>query len=129
MWRPFSPWIILALACGSASPALADWRVPEKGSAERSEIMDALRAKMATFDPANRGLIFVVQELCVSDKSGWISAEPRSRDGQSQFEPIQAVLTRRSAAWSVGQIACGEEECAKGTDAEALRRKVAPRCR
>ena len=128
MWRPFTPLAILAFAFVVASPAQADWHVPEKGSAERAEIMDALRTKLATFDPANHDLVFVVQELCVSDKSGWIAVEPRSRDGQGQFESVQAVLAHKSAVWSVGQIACGEEECAKGTDAEALRRKVAPQC-
>ena len=128
MWRPFAPVIVLALVLASASPAFADWHVPEKGSVERTEIMDALRTKMASFDPTNRDLVFVVHELCISDQSGWIDVEPHSRDGKSQFEPIQAVLVHKSTGWTVRQIACGEEECAKGTDADALRRSVAPRC-
>ena len=111
-----------------SAPALADWHVPEKGSVERTEIMDALRTKMASFDPTNRDLVFVVHKLCISDQSGWIDVEPHSRDGESQFEPIQAVLVHNSTGWTVRQIACGEEECAKGTDADALRRSVAPRC-
>ena len=128
MRRRFAPAIFFSLAILGVSPARADWHVPEKGSAERTEIMDALRTKMASFDPANRDLVFVVHELCVSDQSGWIDVEPHSRDGNSQFEPIQAVLMHKSTGWTVRQIACGEEECTKGTDADALRRSVAPRC-
>lgn len=75
MWHPFAPVIVLAPVLASASPAFADWHVPEKGSVERTEIMDALRTKMASFDPTNRDLVFVVHELCISDQSGWIDVE------------------------------------------------------
>ena len=127
MSHPIRFGALLLFAC--SAPAFADWHIPAKGCAERTEIIEVLRAKMTTYEPSNRDLVYVVRELCVSDKSGWIEVDPRSPDGQSQFEPIEATLTHKPTGWTVGQIACGEEECAKGTDAAALRKKVAPRCR
>jgi hypothetical protein len=117
----------LALVSGVCSASTL-WHTPPKGSAERAQIMDALRAKLTTFDPANRDLIFVVKELCVSPAAGWVSVEPQSRDGKNRLEAIQASLKRNKSDWSVDTVACTEEDCAKGTDAKALRARVNPQC-
>ena len=119
--------LVLLLVAGISHAADA-WHVPAKGSAERAQIMDALRTELATFDPENRNLIFVVTELCVSDKAGWLSVEPHTRDGQNQLEPVHAVLKRRAEQWTVSRLACGEEECPKDTDPAALRTRVNPHC-
>lgn len=112
----------------STSSAAAAWYSPPKGSAERAQIMDALRAKLATFDPARRDLVFVVKELCLSSGNGWLAVEPQSRDGQTRLEPIQASLKRGKSGWAVTTLACAEEDCAKGTDAKAIRARINPQC-
>lgn len=116
--------LLIASVCSAAAP----WYMPPKGSAERTQIMDALRTKLSTFDPASRDLIFVVKELCVSGNSGWLSVAPQSRDRQNRLEPLQATLTRGKAGWGVAILACAEEDCAKGTDAQALRARINPQC-
>jgi hypothetical protein len=117
--------LALVSGVGHAAPP---WSAPLKGSAERAQIMDALRAKLSRFDPANKDLIFVVKELCVSPAAGWLSVEPQSRDGKNRLEAIQASLKRNKSSWSVDTVACTEEDCAKGTDAKALRARANPQC-
>lgn len=90
--------------------------------------MAALRAQLATYDATHRDLIFVVKELCVSPGAGWLLVEPQSRDGEKRLEPVQASLKRGQSGWRVETIACGEEECPKGTDPEAVRSRVKPLC-
>lgn len=116
------------LLCAGLSQAAPQWHVPQKGGAERAQIMTALRNKLAEYDPQSRELVFVVKELCVADKAGWLSVEAQSRDGQSQLEPIQAVLKYGKSGWVVSTLACAEEECRKGSDAVALRARVNPQC-
>ena len=116
---------LLASCISSASPP---WYAPAKGSDERAQIMDALRAQLRTLDAANKDLIFVVKELCVSPTVGWLAVEPQSRDGKNRLEAVQASLTRSKSGWHVATIACGEEDCPKGTDAKALRARVKPLC-
>ena len=124
--RSFAAALVLLSGLCSAAP---DWYSPPKGDAERAQIMDALRAELGSFDPANRDLVFVVSELCVSSSAGWLSVEPQSRDGKNHLEPVHAVLKRGKSGWLVERLACGEEECPKGTDPEALRAKIKPRCK
>ena len=90
--------------------------------------MDALRAKLSTLDPVNQSLVFVVSELCVSSAVGWLSVEPRSREGRNRLEPIQAVMQRSKSGWKVSALACTEEDCPVGADSKALRAKISPRC-
>lgn len=117
--------LLLFTCICSASPP---WYSPPKGSAERAQIMAALRAKLSTYDPASHDLVFVVKELCVSASAGWLAVEPQSRNGQNRLEPFQASLKRSKSRWVVDTLACGEEDCAKGTDPNALRARVDPSC-
>lgn len=119
---------LLALLFASVSNAGPTWRSPPKGSIERAQIMDALRAKLSTFDATSNRLVFVVKELCLSAQNGWLAVEPQSRDGQNRLEPVQASLYHGPSGWAVATIACGEEDCPKGTDAKALRAAVNPQC-
>ena len=116
--------VVSSCICSASPP----WYAPSKGSSERAQIMDALRAQLATYDATNEALIFVVQELCVSPAAGWLSVEPQSRDGKNRLEPVHASLKRGTSGWRVETIACGEEDCAKGTDPQALRARVKPLC-
>ncbi len=120
--------LALALLIGSICGASPPWYEPAKGSAERAQIMDALRAHLATYDATNSDLIFVVKELCVSPVAGWLAVEPQSRNGKNRLEPVAASLKRGKSAWRVDAIACGEEDCPKGTDPQALRARINPLC-
>ena len=90
--------------------------------------MDALRAKLSSFDPASRDLVFVVKDLCLSSGNGWLAVEPQSRDGQNRLEPLQLSLKRSKSGWVVAALACAEENCAKDTDAKAIRARINPKC-
>ena len=118
----------LGLLSASVCIASPPWYVPAKGSTERAQIMDTLRTRLATFEATNRNLIFVVTELCVSASYGWLSVEPQSRDGKTRLEAVQASFKRVASEWIVDAIACGEEDCPKGTDPEAIRNRINPRC-
>ena len=117
----------IALATVTAS-ASTPWHVPERGSSEREQIMEALRTKLRSFDDSHTDTVFVVRSLCVNERLGWLDVLPRSRDGSNQYEPTQAVLVRRKGTWQVSKLACGEEDCEAGTDAAALQRQVGAQC-
>ena len=119
-----SPAVLTSSIC-SASVA---WYAPAKGSNERAQIMDALRAQLATYDAPYKDLIFVVKELWVSSTVGWLAVEPQSREGKERLEPAQASFKRGQSGWRVETIACGEEDCPQGTDPKALRARVKPLC-
>ena len=55
----------LGLLSASVCVASPPWYVPAKGSAERAQIMDTLRTRLANFEATSRNLIFVVTELSV----------------------------------------------------------------
>lgn len=120
--------VSLALLGSSICSASTPWHTPAKGSNERAQIMDALRARLATYDATHSGLIFVVKELCVSPAAGWLAVEAQSRDGKNRLEAVHASLNRGTSGWRVETIACGEQDCPKSTDPEALRARVNPLC-
>ncbi len=120
--------ITLGLIASSCANASGNWREPERGSPERGQIMDALRTKLSEFDPAAKELIFVVKSLCVSANTGWLTVDPRSRDGKNQLETTSETLKREKTGWRVDRLACSEAECEKGTDATALKARIQPRC-
>ena len=105
------------------------WHVPRPGSAERAQVMSALRRELATFDPDAGNLRFVVRELCVSDAAGWIEADPQSADGENRYEPVSASLRMRRGRWVVEALACSEEECPAGTTPQEIRKTIHPACR
>jgi hypothetical protein len=83
---------------------------PARGGAERKAIMDAMRAHRRRFDA--RPVIFVVDYLRVQRGWAWLSVQPRSPDGRSQFEGESALLRRRAGRWEVVETmpAAGERE-------------------
>ena len=118
---------LLALVSGIANAQA--WHTPARGSVERAQVMAALRTNLSKLDPAARNMRFVVRELCLSDRSGWIVADPRSADGRNQYEPAIASLGKRNGQWVVDRIACEEEECPTGTSSEEIRSRLDPGCR
>lgn len=120
--------VALAAFAATAASAVTQWHEPARGSAERAQIMQALRVKLRSYDDSQTDTVFVVRALCVSDRLGWVDVLPATRDGRNHYEPTQAVLVRRKGAWQVSKLACSEEECEVGTDATALRRDVGAQC-
>lgn len=105
-----------------------DWHTPAAGSAERAQVMTALRGELAKYDPNAHDLRFVVRDLCVSNATGWIEADPQSANGENRYEPVSASLRKRNGRWVVGRLACSEEDCAAGTSPDAIRRRIDPIC-
>lgn len=120
--------IVIVLALRPAVVHAETWHVPAPGSAERAQVMSAVRNELSRFDPNAGDLRFVVHELCVSGKTGWIAAEPRSADGTNHYEPVSASLRKRAGRWVVDSLACTEETCPEGETPEGVRRRVRPAC-
>ena len=90
---------------------------PPKGDADRSAIMDAQRAWMASRGlPSN--VVFVVDWLRLS--SGWAYSvcRPQSPDGSSQYEGIMFLLRDRSG-WAVVDVFGVEGEMSEDIDPTA----------
>jgi hypothetical protein len=88
----------------------AQVHTPPRGSAERREILDALRTEMRRFDP--RPVVFVVRVLRVHGGWAWLEAQPQSPDGRNRYEGETALLRRSAGRWSVAERmpAYGERE-------------------
>jgi hypothetical protein len=109
--------IALALATLSAPAFAQTVTTPAAGSADRTAIMDAMRAKG---DDQNR--VFVVRNLRVSGDWAWLDANPQSRDGRNKFEPESALLRRVGGGWRVVDQPCGEEDCETAKEVARIRR-------
>ncbi len=81
---------------------------PPKGSVDRVAIMDALRAEVKHYHKID--IIFKVQYLKVKNGWAWIAALPMSRDGQSNYEDVTALLHNKKGAWIVEELVCTEAE-------------------
>jgi hypothetical protein len=79
---------------------------PPKGSAERKEIMDAIRAYMKD---ANIEMVFVVNFLKVDKGWAWANVNPQSPDGQSHYEPIAVLLAKKNGTWKVVIDDCSQD--------------------
>ncbi len=85
-----------------------DAYTPAKGTLERQDILDAVRAEV--YKMLNVEVIFVVKYLKVYNGWAWIHALPQSVDGQEHYEDILALLYSTNGKWKVIEIPCVEEE-------------------
>lgn len=92
-----------------ASSASAQY-TPEKGSAERKAIMDALRASVKNVKGLTGSIIFAVDRLQVKDSWAFVIATPQSADGQplTAFQnscdadpDVVGLLRKRGNRWRV----------------------------
>jgi RNA:NAD 2'-phosphotransferase (TPT1/KptA family) len=88
---------------------------PQKGSKTRKAILDGLRAELKKMSGAN--VVFVVDHLKTKGRWAWVEAQPRSRDGQSQFENISALM-RQSADGRWCTVLIPSYECASADNPE-----------
>jgi len=94
---------IASISAHSAVPA-ADQKTlalqthtPAKGSAERKEILDALRVVIRKMSGIE--VVFVVPYLKVNQDWAWVEAEPQSADGKQHYETITGLLNRKNGRW------------------------------
>lgn len=85
-----------------------DTYIPAKGTAERQDILDALRAEVNKM--INMEVVFVVVYLQVYDGWAWIDALPQSIDGTIRLEDVLALVHNTNGNWEVVEIPCVEEE-------------------
>ncbi len=81
---------------------------PQKGTAERTAIMDALRAEVKKYH--NIDVLFVVRTLKLKDGWAWTITAPTSKDGANHYEDIVALLHEENGTWSVAELVCMEVE-------------------
>lgn len=100
--------LLLLLVCGPAwsAPAcqaldgvatIASPRTPPKNSADRKEILSALRAFVKKM--SNLEVVFVVTYLKTDCLWAWVETQPQSADGTQHYEPVSALLARRNGTW------------------------------
>ncbi len=70
---------------------------PAKGSAERKEILDALRVVIRKMSGLE--VVFVVPYLKVNRNWAWVEAEPQSADGKQHYETLSGLLNRKNGRW------------------------------
>lgn len=85
-----------------------DAYTPPKGTAERQDILDALRAEV--YKMHNIKVIFIVKYLQVYNGWAWVHTLPQSVDGQEHYEDILALMQNTGGKWEVVEIPCVEEE-------------------
>ena len=85
-----------------ASPTACRAYIPARGSTTRKQIADALRRKVG----ATTGVfaVFVFDWIKVNGNWAYVQTSPQSADGESQYEPVSALLRRRNGLWSVAAI-------------------------
>ena len=72
---------------------------PPRESDERTALFVSLREYM---DPSKiLKLNFIVKDLKVNNGWAWVSAVPQSRDGETQYAPVYALLHRQEGSWKV----------------------------
>jgi hypothetical protein len=81
---------------------------PVPGSAERREILDAMRKKVKELHAID--VIFVVRTMTVSKGWAWVHTLPRSKDGTRNYEDFYALLYREQGRWAVVEIPCTEPD-------------------
>lgn len=81
---------------------------PQRGTAERAAIMDALRVEVKKYH--NIDVLFVVRTLKLKDGWAWTITAPMSKDGANHYENIVALLHEENGTWSVAELVCTEIE-------------------
>jgi len=81
---------------------------PQRGTAERAAIMDALRVEVKKYH--NIDVLFVVRTLKLKDGWAWTITAPMSKDGVNHYEDIVALLHKENGIWGVAELVCTEIE-------------------
>ncbi len=118
-----------ATPCGAlaGSRSHADFHTPSPGSAERMQVLDVMRAKVAELHGFD--VVFVVKRMDITKGWAWVHTLPRSRDGRSRYEDFYALLHKSNGRWRIAEIPCTEPdnpECIDSPDYFRLLRQRFP---
>ena len=109
LWVCLNP---LVTGCAKATettlPADAAVITPAPGTPLRKAILDALRQNVQSWSKLE--VVFVVDDLKVKSDWAWVHTRPQSKDGQSRYEDILALMQRRDGVWMVAELVCTEED-------------------
>lgn len=107
--RSFIPALMIILAAGCILPMVSSAsavHTPQPGNPERKAILDAVRPSVQELT-GRRDIVFVVDELHVSEGWAWFRGRPQSRGGDARFEDISALIRRvdaRANEWRLVRI-------------------------
>ena len=98
---------------------------PEKGSAERKAIMEAVHAQYAKNDSTRTqaSVEFVVPYLQVHNGWAWIIINPQSKDGKQQFESQSELYQLNDGKWVWAGGLSGEADFDDTKDLNELKKK------
>jgi hypothetical protein len=82
---------------------------PERGSPERTAILETLRELM--LQKHHMKLRFVVKHLKVKDGWGYLHALPRSEDGNSHYEDLTPLMHFKDGVWEIVDFNCDGGGC------------------
>jgi hypothetical protein len=85
-----------------------DVYTPQRGTLERSAIMNALRVEVKNYHDIE--VIFIVRTLKLKDGWAWAIVAPLSKDGVNHYEEIIALLHKEAGIWKVAELVCTEPE-------------------
>ncbi|MBS1957273.1 MAG: hypothetical protein JST89_24005 [Cyanobacteria bacterium SZAS-4] len=109
------------LLASQAVNAQATLQIPKLGSAERTALLDCLRA-----DKSTQGLnqLWKVKKVVFFDvtnrvKGGWayVSAKPGTLDGKHKQDPVNVVLQQNGGKWKLIESVSDEVGPAENPDA------------
>lgn len=100
-------------------PSVPSEIFPEE-KADRRLILEVVRRSIKTVEEGY--LIFKVEYFNSKNDWAWIETSPRSTDGLSQFEPVNALLYKEKGQWTIKQIqpCCGD--CANDPECADMKR-------
>ncbi|MDB6140795.1 MAG: hypothetical protein JWO94_3867 [Verrucomicrobiaceae bacterium] len=115
----------LSLACRAESPAKDQVHTPEKASAERKAIIDAVHAEYAKNDKERTAATveFVVPYLKVHNGWAWIEIHPKTKDGQQAFEPQSELYQLKDGKWTFVDALSGEADADPARDIREMKKK------
>jgi len=111
--------ILLPDACGKSPSVLT----PAPASAERREILDAMRLKIRELHELD--VVFVVKTMNVSRGWAWVHTLPQSGDGKERYEDFYALLRKKQGRWAIIEIPCTEPDTPDCLDSPGYFRKLA----
>jgi hypothetical protein len=98
--NPYSKW---GVKKSSAKPIprspLSRAYSPKRGSAIRQSIADAMRRDVGKF--AKIYVVFNFKHLKVNGSWAYAQTERQSPDGKQRYEPVSALLRRKSSGWVI----------------------------
>lgn len=85
-----------------------------QGSGTHPAILNALRQELKARHRLEA--VFTVKHLQAKNGWVWVAVLPRSPDGRSRYEPVEALLQEKAGAWKVVEMRPGGPDCEENPD-------------